>query len=804
MANPEPTRPLAIDLERVSNTDVSLVGGKNASLGEMIQRLGNEGIRVPPGFALTADAYREFMAANQLQPTIRQLLDELTTGKITLVEAGKAIRDALLLAPLPETLIAALTSAYNQLCARLNQTNAAVAVRSSATAEDLPEASFAGQQASFLNICGIDDLLTACRQCYASLFTDRAISYREAQGFDHLQVALSIGVQEMVDASEGAAGVMFTLDPESGFPDAVVINAAWGLGEAVVQGRVIADRYMVYKPLLAHSHLSPIFDKTLGSQKERLVYQQGTEGGVIWTNTSPEQCSSFVLSDSDTLQLARWAQRIEQHYGCAMDIEWVRDGASGDLYIVQARPETVASQKPRLLLSRYQLKGRGKLLLEGSSVGSAIASGPVRIIRNPEEQADFPEGSILVAEHTDPDWVPLMRRAAAVITNTGGPTSHAAIVCRELKIPAAVGAIGATESLPEGEAVTLSCAEGATAKIYAGNLPFEETAIDLSKLPQPRTQVNINIAIPDSALQWWQLPVGGIGLARIEFIVSSLIGVHPLALLQPERIEDKREQLAIAKLIKGYPDPVTFFIDRLALGIAKLAASQHPKPVIVRFSDFKTNEYSKLLGGGPFESPESNPMLGLRGAARYYSERYRKGFGLECRAIKRVREQLGFDNVIVMIPFCRTPTEADRVLEVMAENGLERGKNGLEVYVMCEIPSNVVLADQFSERFDGFSIGSNDLTQLVLGVDRDSAELAYLFDARDEAVKRMISQVIEVAHHYGRKVGICGQAPSDHPDFAAFLVQAGIDSISLNPDSVVSTLGAIAEAEKTIVRNASN
>ncbi|WP_461480836.1 phosphoenolpyruvate synthase [Porticoccus sp.] len=793
--------PLVMGLEDVDNTDVSRVGGKNASLGEMIQRLGSEGIPVPPGFALTADAYREFITANDLQPSIQQRLDELAAGRITLAEAGHSIRDALLHAPLPETLVTALASAYDQLCARLRQTNAAVAVRSSATAEDLPEASFAGQQASFLNIRGIDDLLTACRQCYASLFTDRAISYREAQGFDHLQVALSVGIQEMVDASEGAAGVMFTLDPESGFPDAVVINAAWGLGEAVVQGRVIADRYMIYKPLLAQPRLTPIFDKTLGSQKERLAYQRGTEGGVAWVDTTPAQHGRFVLSDSDTLQLARWARRIEQHYGCAMDIEWARDGISGDLYIVQARPETVASQKSRQLLSRYRLKDRGKLLLEGSSVGSAIASGPVRIIRNPEEQADFPEGSILVAEHTDPDWVPLMRRAAAVITDTGGPTSHAAIVCRELKIPAAVGAVGATESLPEGEAVTLSCAEGATAKIYAGNLPFEQTAIDLSRLPQPRTQVNINIAIPDSALQWWQLPVGGIGLARIEFIVSSLIGVHPLALLQPEHT-DEETRLAIAELARGHPDPARYFIDRLALGVAKLAASQYPKPVIVRFSDFKTNEYSKLLGGGPFESPESNPMLGLRGAARYYSERYRKGFGLECQAIKRVREQLGFDNVIVMIPFCRTPTEADRVLEVMAENGLERGKNGLEVYVMCEIPANVVLADRFSERFDGFSIGSNDLTQLVLGVDRDSAELAYLFDARNEAVTRMISQVIEVAHRYGRKVGICGQAPSDHPDFAAFLVQAGIDSISLNPDSVVSTLGAIAAAEQALAKTA--
>jgi len=796
MGSSTQTLSLVLPLDQVNRGDVGLVGGKNASLGEMVQYLASEGIPVPPGFAITADAYWLFLREGELLPEIRRHLSAIDAGDKTLTEGGRAIRNALLDAPLPEHLRLAITDSYRAFCDRLNRSDVAVAVRSSATAEDLPEASFAGQQASFLNIRGIDDLLDACRQCYASLFTDRAISYREAQNFDHLKIALSIGVQLMVDASKGAAGVMFTLDPESGFPDAVVINAAWGLGEAVVQGRVIADRYMVYKPLLDRSELTPVFDKSLGSQKERLTYRQ--QGGVHWVDTRPEQRDHFVLRDEDILQLSRWGQRIEQHYGCPMDIEWVRDGDSGELFIVQARPETVASHKSRQQLNQYRLTGTGKLLLKGNSVGSAIASGPVCVIDHPDDHANFPEGSILVAPHTDPDWVPLMRKAAGVITDTGGPTSHAAIVCRELKIPAAVGAVGATTSLSPGETVTLSCAEGATAKIYAGELPFEQTAIDLDTLPRPRTQVNINIGIPDSALQWWQLPVGGIGLARIEFIISGLIGVHPLALLQPERIQDKETQKAIDELARGYPDPVSYFIDRLALGVAKLAASQYPRPVIVRFSDFKTNEYQKLLGGAPFEPPESNPMLGLRGAARYYSERYRAGFGLECQAIRRVREQFGFDNVIVMIPFCRTPTEADRVLEVMAENGLERGKNGLQVYVMCEIPSNVILADQFSERFDGFSIGSNDLTQLVLGVDRDSAKLAYLFDARNEAVKRMIKQVIEVAHSYGRKVGICGQAPSNHPDFAAFLVGTDIDSISLNPDSVVNSLAAIAEAEKAL------
>jgi pyruvate,water dikinase len=787
--------PLVSWLEQVDNSDVPLVGGKNASLGEMIQKLQGEGVRVPSGFALTAEAYREFLQFGGLQPVIRQQLDALATGQTSLDQVGNTIRDAILAVQLPNSLVESLTEVYKQLCDRQDDMDVAVAVRSSATAEDLPEASFAGQQETFLNVRGIDALLDACRHCYASLFTNRAISYREAQGFDHLQVALSVGVQAMVDTSEGAAGVMFTLDPESGFPDAVVISAAWGLGEAVVQGRVIADRYMVYKPLLEQPELTPIFDKNMGSKREKLVYKSDTSGGTQWHKTSPEECATFVLDDTDILQLARWARLIENHYGCAMDIEWVKAGVSGELYIVQARPETVASQKSRQQLNRYHLTGSGELLLTGHSVGSAIASGQVQTVINPAEQIDFPEGGILVAAHTDPDWLPLMRKAAGVITDTGGPTSHAAIVCRELKIPAVVGAVTAMETLAQGMPVTLSCAEGASAKIYAGCLPFEQTAIDLSTLPHPRTKVNINMAIPDSALQWWQLPVDGIGLARIEFIISSLVGVHPMALLRIEQIEDTRIRDSIAELTQGYQSPPAFFVDRLALGVAKLAASQYPRPVIVRFSDFKTNEYSKLLGGEQFETPESNPMLGLRGAARYYSERYREGFGLECQAIKRVREQMGFDNVIVMIPFCRTPEEADRVLEVMADNGLVRGESGLEVYVMCEIPSNVILADQFAERFDGFSIGTNDLTQLVLGVDRESTELAYLFDARNEAVKRMISQVIEVAHQYGRKVGICGQAPSDHPDFAEFLVQSGIDSISLNADSIVDTLKAIVAAE---------
>lgn len=790
--------PLVIWLEQVGSQDVPLVGGKNASLGEMIQNLKAQGVRVPLGFALTAQAYREFLQLNDLYPIIRQQLSALADNQLPLPQVGKTIRKVIATATLPKSIVLLAMEFYQQLCEGQGAVDVAVAVRSSATAEDLPEASFAGQQETFLNVRGIDGILAACRQCYASLFTDRAISYRDAQGFDHLEVALSVGVQTMVDASDGAAGVMFTLDPESGFPDAVMISATWGLGEAVVQGRVISDRYMVFKPLLAQSEFTPIFDKSIGGKAEKLKYKSEVSGGTEWHPTSEEERCGLVLDDSEILQLARWGECIEQHYDCAMDIEWAKSGVSGDLYIVQARPETVVSQREAGQLNRYQLTGSGELLLTGHSVGNAIASGPVQVINSPEEQADFSDGSILVARHTDPDWLPLMRKAAGVITDTGGPTCHAAIVCRELKIPAAVGSVDGTEQLPLGQPVTLSCAEGATAKIYAGNLPFKQTAVELDQLPRPQTQVTLNMAIPDSALQWWQLPVDGIGLARIEFIIASLVGVHPLALLQPEKIKDTEIRDKITMLTRNYQHPQDFFIDQLALGVAKLAASQYPKPVIVRFSDFKTNEYRKLLGGEPFEILESNPMLGLRGAARYYSEQYRDGFGLECQAIKRVREQLGFDNVIVMIPFCRTPEEADRVLEVMANNGLVRGESGLQVYVMCEIPSNVILAEQFAERFDGFSIGSNDLTQLVLGIDRESSELAYLFDARNEAVKRMIVQVIEVAHQYHRKVGICGQAPSDYPDFAAFLAQSGIDSISLNADSVVDALSTIAEAEKGV------
>lgn len=806
------TENLIRDFSTLSIGDIAIAGGKNASLGEMLQQLAREGVRVPQGFAITAGAYRQFIRNNQLEPAIRARLELWCSGEQTLQQTGAAIRTLILAGELPESLKSAVTDAYtqleqqhpqepNQLSNNQHIGSLAVAVRSSATAEDLPEASFAGQQATYLNVRGQEALLLACKQCYASLFTDRAITYRDAQNFDHLSVAISVGVQIMVRADTGSAGVIFTLDTETAFPDAAVISATWGLGEAVVQGRVIPDKYQVYKPLLKKAGISPIFEKSLGSKLQKLVYIDG--GGTEWQSTSTDERDRQVLSDADILQLARWACRIEEHYGRAMDIEWAKDGVSGELFIVQARPETSASQRNKNLFSRYHLQQTTEPLLTGAGIGSAITSGQALVLSGDyidcrQAVEDFPTGAILVAERTDPDWLPLMRRARGVVTDSGGPTSHAAIVCRELKIPALVGTGVATQVLHSGDDITLSCAGADEGQVYRGLLDYDQELIELDSLPAINTQLMINSAIPGAAGQWWQLPIDGIGLVRIEYIISALIGAHPLALLQPENVSDQKVRKKISQLSRGFTTPAQFYIDTLALGIARIAASQYPKPVIVRFSDFKTNEYRHLIGGEDFEPEEANPMLGLRGAARYYSERYRPAFALECSAIKKVREQLGFANVIVMIPFCRTPTEADRVLDIMAANKLVRGEQGLEVYVMCEIPSNVILADEFAQRFDGFSIGSNDLTQLVLGVDRDSAELAYLFDARDPAVKRMISQVIKVAHQYGCKIGICGQAPSDHPDFAEFLVEAGIDSISLNPDSITRTIPHIAAAEKRL------
>lgn len=784
--------------EQITLEDIGQVGGKNASLGEMTRSLQSAGVPIPPGFAITARVYRDFIEANRLTDRIAGQLAALKHKQQSLADTGAAIRALILGGEFTSGQRSAIEGAYHQLCDRLQQPDAPVAVRSSATAEDLPEASFAGQQESFLNVRGVDALLATSRACLASLYTDRAIAYREQHGFAHEQVALSVGVQQMVRSDLGCAGVLFTLDTESGFPDVVLINGAWGLGESVVKGSVNPDRFMVYKPLLERG-FRPIVERTCGSKAEKMLYAESADKSGKTTRTiatTDAERHRLVLNDDDILTLARWGLLIEQHYRRAMDIEWARDGETGRLYILQARPETIESQKDRTVFSSYTLKDKGRVLVEGASVGSAIATGPVCKLDRHDQSEQFPKGAILVTDRTDPDWVPIMRRAAGVITNSGGATSHAAIVSRELKVPAIVGSGNATECLTEGADVTLDCSKGAQGKVYEGKLRFEVKQIRVDEVVPTRTELMINVAMPDGALYWWQLPTRGIGLARIEFIISSQIGVHPMALLHPERISRMETLDTIAELTRRYANATDYFVDQLATGIGKIAASCYPHPAIVRFSDLKSNEYRGLIGGEDFELEEDNPMLGLRGASRYYHERYREAFQLECQAMKRAREDMGFDNIVAMIPFCRTPTEADQVLAVMAGAGLKRGENGLQVYVMCEIPSNVILAEQFAQRFDGFSIGSNDLTQLVLGIDRDSQALRPLFDARDEAVKRLIAQVIRVAHEHDRKVGICGQAPSDHPDFAAFLVECGIDSISLNPDSIIRASQHIAQAER--------
>ena len=792
-------QPLIYRYQQLHKTDVSLVGGKNASLGEMLSQLSDSGIRVPDGFATSAQFFRDFLAQNELNDPISEFLNRMNREEISLAEAGKNIRDLISRASFTPEQESAILNAYHDLCEQIGVSSASVAVRSSATAEDLPEASFAGQQESYLNIRGDQQVLEACKQCFASLYTDRAIVYRQEQGFEHQQVALSVGVQQMIESQ--CAGVMFSLDTENGFPDVVMINGSWGLGETIVKGSVTPDRFMVYKPLLEQSDKRPIIEKQLGNKLEKMQFNDpgNLTQPTITLPTSSEERSQLVLSDDEILQLSKWAVIIERHYGCPMDMEWAKDSQTQQLYMVQARPETVESHRDAALLVNYKLeKTSAPILLEGASVGGAVAIGQTYTVLSPDDIDSFPEGAILVTERTDPDWVPLMRKAAGIITDSGGPTSHAAIVSRELKVPAIVGTEHATEKLQSGQLVTLSCAQGAVGQVYEGEVNYTTQEIDLKALPSTETKIMINAAMPDGIFHWWQLPTAGIGLTRIEFIISSHIGLHPMALLHPEQITDPEVENEIRTRCEGFDTLADYFVDNLALGVSKIAASQYPKPVIVRMSDFKSNEYRGLLGGDFFELHEENPMLGLRGASRYYHPRYREAFQLECKAILKAREEIGFDNIIVMIPFCRTVSEADKVLEVMAQAGLKRGENGLQVYVMCEIPSNVILADRFAERFDGFSIGSNDLTQLVLGIDRDSAELKPMFDARDDAVKSLIEQVIHVAHSKGCKVGICGQAPSDHPEFAEFLVSCGIDSISLNPDSFAKGCTVVAKAEKEI------
>jgi pyruvate,water dikinase len=782
--------------EELRRTDVPRVGGKNASLGEMVANLGARGIKVPPGFAVTADAYRHFIEANGLTNMLSSVLAELADGKIPLAEAGQTIRRAILRGEWPDDTAQAIRRGYAELNRRAGSTEMDVAVRSSATAEDLPDASFAGQQETFLNVRGERALLEACRRCYASLFTDRAISYRQAKGFDHLKVALSVGVQRMVRSDQGGAGVMFSIDTETGFEKIVLINAAWGLGENVVQGTVDPDEYEVFKPLLSDPRLSPIIEKKRGGKGLKMIYTNESERPTKNVPTSKAERAAFVLNDEEILTLARWACTIEKHYGQPMDIEWAKDGSTDEIFIVQARPETVESRREASAVKTYHVRKAGRKLVSGVSIGEAVAAGAVCVIDSPREADRFVDGSILVTRTTDPDWVPLMRRAAAIVTDFGGRTSHAAIVSRELGLPAIVGASNATHVLHDEQNVTVSCAEGREGFVYEGTADYEVEEINFDNIPATRTRIMLNLANPAAAFRWWRIPADGVGLARMEFVVSNHIKIHPMALVRYDTLKDEDAKKTIAELTAGYEPRTEYFVDRLARGLGRIAAVQYPHPVIVRMSDFKTNEYANLIGGSEFEPKEENPMLGFRGASRYYSARYREGFALECQAIRRLRNEMGFDNVVVMIPFCRSTKEADRVLEVMAENGLKRGEADLQVYVMCEIPSNVILAKAFAQRFDGFSIGSNDLTQLTLGVDRDSVELAELFDEQDDAVRWMIERVVAEAHKAGVHIGLCGQAPSDHPEFAGFLVECGIDSMSVSPDSFIAVKQRVAAAEQ--------
>jgi pyruvate,water dikinase len=790
--------PYAIPFRELTLESLGQVGGKNASLGEMIRTLASRGVRVPDGFAVTANAYRLHLAENDLEGFIYGELGRLDVGDVSALEgAGHRIRERVRSAPLPAPVRDELLRAYAALSAQYGEDATDVAVRSSATAEDLPTASFAGQQETYLNVRGEAALLTSVADCMASLFTDRAIVYRSERGFVHEDVALSVGVQKMVRSDLGSAGVIFTLDTETGFRDVVYVTGSWGLGETVVQGRVDPDEFWLHKPT-ARSGFASVLRRECGGKEIKLVYAGGGTKAVREEPVLPAEQRRFVLSDEEVLALGCWAIAIEDHYSerrgtpTPMDIEWAKDGRSGELFIVQARPETVHSQTRSPRIEVYKLRGRGEVLVTGKNVGNKVGAGKVRVIHGKEELPTFQPGEVLVADMTDPDWEPVLRKAAAVVTDHGGRTCHAAIVSRELGIPCVVGTSTATRTLEAGQAVTVSCAEGDEGRVYRGQVDFERREIDPATLPTPRVPLMLNIGDPENAFLFAQLPASGVGLARIEFVASSWIGIHPMALVHPERVE--RDVYAeIRKRTSGWASLDEFFVEKLASGIAVIAGAFHPRPVIVRFSDFKTNEYAGLLGGSTFETEESNPMIGFRGASRYYHERYREAFGLECQAIRRVRNEFGLVNLKVMVPFCRTLEEGRRVLLEMEKHGLARGENGLEVYVMCEIPNNVVLAEEFSDLFDGFSIGSNDLTQLTLGIDRDSEVLAPLFDERDPGVKRMIQMVVAAAHRKGRKVGICGQAPSDHPDFAEFLADLGIDSISLNPDSLPTVAQRLAK-----------
>jgi len=789
--------------DEIGIEDVPLVGGKNASLGEMFRNLTPKGVPIPNGFAVTARGYRHLLDSSGAMDTIRSILKGLDTHDMdNLMERGSRIRSLIRGLEFPRDLRESVASAYRRL-EDMYGTNVDVAVRSSATAEDLPDASFAGQQETYLNIRGAEDLLDACQRCFASLFTNRAISYRQDKGFDHFSIALSIAVQKMVRSDLSASGVMFSIDTETGFRDAVFLTGAWGLGENVVQGAVNPDEWYVFKPTLKQG-FKPIIMKRVGGKAIKMIYTTDAKAPTKNVAVPEEDRRRLVLSDDEVVALARMACTIEEHYSAhrgqftPMDIEWAKDGQTGELFIVQARPETVHALKDRATLKKYVLKEKGEALVQGQSVGELIGQGPVQVIKSAQMIHAFRKGEVLVTDMTDPDWEPIMKIASAIVTNRGGRTCHAAIVSRELGIPCIVGTGNATTRLNQGEEVTVDCSEGSVGTVYRGLVPFEVQETDLGALPRPKTKIMMNLASPEQAFEKSFIPNEGVGLAREEFIINSYIKIHPLALLNYETLPDEILKRAIADMTSGYDDKAEYFVDKLAEGVGMLAAAFYPKQVIVRLSDFKSNEYANLIGGKLFEPDEENPMIGWRGASRYYSEGYREAFGLECRAMKKIREEMGLTNVEIMIPFPRTVEEAKKVVETMAGYGLRQGENGLKVIGMCEIPSNVIMAEEFLEVFDGFSIGTNDLTQLILGVDRDSSLVAHVYDERNPAVKRFVKQVIEVAVKKGKYIGICGQAPSDYPEFAEFVVECGIQSMSLNPDTVIKTTLAVADLEKRL------
>ena len=786
---------LVLWLDQVRMTDIGKVGGKNASLGEMIGNLAQLGVSVPGGFATTAYAFQQYLAQSGLDARIRKRLEGLDVENVdALTAAGREIRAWVSDTALPAELDQAIREAYGKLCAQAGVPDAAVAVRSSATAEDLPDASFAGQQETYLNVSGAEEVLRKVKEVFASLYNDRAIAYRVHHGFMHEEVSLSAGIQLMVRSDLGASGVLFTLDTESGFRDVVFVTGSYGLGEMVVQGAVNPDEFYVFKPTLKQGKPA-ILRRSLGAKQQRMVFSDRPGERVRIEPTPEELRRRFCIDDDDVQELASQALVIEQHYGRPMDIEWAKDGLSGKLYIVQARPETVKSRSHATRIERFHLLEKGKVLAEGRAIGQKIGSGRARVIRTLEHMNTFQEGDVLVADMTDPDWEPIMKRAAAIVTNRGGRTCHAAIIARELGVPAVVGTGNAMEAIPDGADVTVSCAEGDTGYVYAGRLKFDRVSADLGAMPEAPLKIMMNVANPERAFDFGMLPNAGIGLARLEMIIASHIGVHPKALLEYER-QDADTRAKIDERMAGYADPVSFYVDRLAEGIATITASVYPKPVIVRLSDFKSNEYAGLIGGARYEPHEENPMIGYRGASRYVDPGFADAFALECRAVKKVRETMGLTNAWVMIPFVRTPGEGRKVIEVLAKNGLRQGEHELKLIMMCEVPSNALLADEFLDIFDGFSIGSNDLTQLTLGLDRDSGIVAGLFDERDPAVKKLLAMAIQAARAKGKYIGICGQGPSDHPDLAEWLMDQGIESVSLNPDTVVDTWLRLAKKKK--------